>query len=357
MGKVKLGDYVEIISGYAFNSKLFNENMGMPIIRIRDVKRGYTETYTTQEYGEKYIVKKDDLLIGMDGKFNIEKWKSKNALLNQRVCKIIPKNIDKDYVYYLLPQKLKEIENKTSYVTVKHISVKQIEDIEFNLIEYKQQKNVANKLNKIQEIIDIRKEQMDELDELVRSQFVEMFGDNEKCDLCDIAEITMGQSSSSDTYNDEGTGILFFQGKADFQEVYVKTKHYCTKPTKLAKEGDVLISVRAPVGDVNITLTECCIGRGLASIRPKKNYSTTWFLFYALKSIQKEIENKGTGSTFKAINKEILYNLQMPIVEIDRQNEFVKFAEQMDKQKFKLQKSLKEIQKLQESLIDRYFGG
>ena len=93
MKKVKLIDVCDIKYGYAFDSALFNsDEKGMPLIRIRDVLRGFTETYTTENYSKDYIIEKDDLLIGMDGEFNISKWNSVNALLNQRVCKVIPKN-------------------------------------------------------------------------------------------------------------------------------------------------------------------------------------------------------------------------------------------------------------------------
>lgn len=262
-------------------------------------------------------------------------------------------NIDIRYLYYAITSM--DLSKYCTGIAIPHIYFKDYKKEKLNLPSVSEQVKIANKLDLMQKIIDLKQRQIEDLDELIKSQFVEMFENNTKCNLCDVAEIMMGQSPNSDTYNDEGKGIPFFQGKADFRDVYVKIKHYCTRPTKIAKEGDVLISVRAPVGDVNITSTECCIGRGLASVRPKKNHSTTWFLFYALKSIQKEIENKGTGSTFKAINKDILYKLQLPKVEIDRQNEFVKLAEQIDKQRFETQKSLEETQRLQESLMNKYF--
>lgn len=130
-GFIELGTVCEIQNGFAFDSKLFNsESKGLPLIRIRDVKRGFTETYTTEACDESYLVNDGDFLIGMDGEFNIGQWKSGKALLNQRVCKLVPsKEVLPKFIYYYIPQALKEIESKTAYTTVKHLSSKQIKSI------------------------------------------------------------------------------------------------------------------------------------------------------------------------------------------------------------------------------------
>ena len=102
----------------------------------------------------------------------------------------------------------------------------------------------------------------------------------------------------------------------------------------MAKQHAILMSVCAPVGAVNIATQDCCIGRGLASITPKVGKSITMFVFYALKYMEDEIERLGTGSTFKAINKDSYAKIQMPDVDIEKQIEFVKIAEQADKSEF-----------------------
>lgn len=169
----KLSFFSNVVSGYAFDSKLFNEMNGRPLIRIRDIKRGYSETYTTETCSEEYMVKKGDILIGMDGEFNAAKWQSEDALLNQRVCKlIINDNCDKDFIYYALPHKLKEIENSTSYATVKHISLKQILNIDIPDYDLVKQKIIAKELNILSNLIAQKKEQILKFNELVKSQFV-----------------------------------------------------------------------------------------------------------------------------------------------------------------------------------------
>ena len=125
-----LPEVCKIQYGFPFDSAQFSTSEGMPLIRIRDVVRGYSETFTTESYQDEYIVHQDDLLIGMDGEFNIAKWGKVDALLNQRVCRLIPSSeIDKNYLFYFMPRALKRIEEKTPFVTVKHLSAKELNKI------------------------------------------------------------------------------------------------------------------------------------------------------------------------------------------------------------------------------------
>jgi type I restriction enzyme, S subunit len=119
--------------------------------------------------------------------------------------------------------------------------------------------------------------------------------------LSDVAELIMGQSPPSKTYNESSDGLPFFQGKTDFGFRHPSPTSFCTAPLKIAKPHDILISVRAPVGPTNIADQECCIGRGLAAIRPRTVDGN--FLFFNLRYLEKYIASLGTGSTFHAINK------------------------------------------------------
>ena len=111
-----------------------------------------------------------------------------------------------------------------------------------------------------------------------------------KCNLGKVSTITMGQSPPSDTYNTEGIGLPFFQGKSDFSSVYPSVRVYCSKPKKTAQPNDILISVRAPVGATNIADSKCCIGRGLAAIAALPNVTFYKYLFYFLRCHEKKIE-------------------------------------------------------------------
>ena len=136
--------------------------------------------------------------------------------------------------------------------------------------------------------------------------------------LTDIAEIVMGQSPPSNTYNLSKEGLPFFQGKAEFTDLYPQVKKYCSQPLKIAKPGDVLISVRAPVGPTNLCPEDSCIGRGLAAIR-SLNGVPSRFLLYYLRSIEEWLSEQGTGSTFTAISKSHLQNINVPLPPLDEQ--------------------------------------
>ena len=129
--------------------------------------------------------------------------------------------------------------------------------------------------------------------------------------LKDVCRINMGQSPESTSYNESGNGIPFFQGNADFGERYPMTRIWCNAPTKVANAGDILISVRAPIGALNYAKEKCCIGRGLAAITPDSSRFSAEFIYWFLKGKNAELNTKGTGSTFKAIGRKVLEDFIM----------------------------------------------
>ena len=141
--------------------------------------------------------------------------------------------------------------------------------------------------------------------------------------LTDCCELVMGQSPVSSSYNTEKRGLPFYQGNADFGKINPITRCWCDKPIKIAYKDDILISVRAPIGAINIASEECCIGRGLAAVRALKGKCLYEFLYYALQSNTEELKSQGTGSTFKAISKQILANSELPDITLEEQHRIV----------------------------------
>lgn len=141
-------------------------------------------------------------------------------------------------------------------------------------------------------------------------------------ELQDVAEIIAGQSPKSEFYNETGEGAPFFQGKADFGDDYPTITTWCTKPKKMAKEGDILFSVRAPVGPTNIAKVDCCIGRGLSAVRPGDEILRS-YLRYFFKKIEQKISDHGRGSTFKAITQKDLKTLKIPLPSLSEQKAIV----------------------------------
>jgi type I restriction enzyme S subunit len=126
--------------------------------------------------------------------------------------------------------------------------------------------------------------------------------------LSQIANITMGQSPTGDSLNDSGDGVEFFQGSTDFGWRFPAVRQYTTQPTRMAKRGDILLSVRAPVGDMNIANLDCCIGRGLAALNSKEGFDG--FLFYVMKYFKQIFDRRnGEGTTFGSITKDDLHSL------------------------------------------------
>lgn len=141
--------------------------------------------------------------------------------------------------------------------------------------------------------------------------------------LREVATIIAGQSPPSNTYNENGVGLPFFQGKADFGETHPIARKWCLAPKKVAETGDILISVRAPVGPTNIARERCCIGRGLAAIRPDETVALRDYVLWSINYRQPELVAKGQGSTFAAIGQKDLKSLLIPVPPLDEQRRIV----------------------------------
>ena len=161
----------------------------------------------------------------------------------------------------------------------------------------------------------------------------------------------MGQSPNSESYNENGEGVPFFQGNADFGERYPMTRKWCTAPTKIANAEDILISVRAPIGAMNYAREECCIGRGLAALTPDKTKVSSEFIFWLLKGKNDELNCKGTGSTFKAIGRKVLEEILVPDIELKKQ---IEYSEIIEKVYAIIQIRKQEILKLDELIKARF---
>lgn len=179
------------------------------------------------------------------------------------------------------------------------------------------------------------------------------FNKNEwkKVRLEECAYINMGQSPASSTYNVEQKGIPFYQGNADFGELYPSIKYYCIDPIKTAKSGDLLLSVRAPVGKINIATSYCCIGRGLCAIQAKENICYQKYLYYVLKSREKEFNMKGNGSTFKSINKNQILETSFYLPNLEIQKKIILRLDNILKILNKKKQQLLELEKLSKCLF------
>ena len=173
--------------------------------------------------------------------------------------------------------------------------------------------------------------------------------------LKEFCDINMGQSPDSKTYNEQGYGLPFYQGNADFGKIHPETRIWCSAPVKKAEVGDILITVRAPIGAMNIANEKCCIGRGVAALTPKEECDKK-YLYYALESKVKDLMLQGTGSTFKAINKKILEQTHIPQYDINKQRYVANILGKVDLLIDKKQQQIEQISELVKSRFIEMFG-
>ena len=363
----KLTDICDIQYGYAFDSKCFTEDSSYPqLVRIRDVKKGYSETYYSGDYPEEYILSEGDLLVGMDGEFNIARWKCSGALLNQRVCKLIAKvGTNEEYLRFAMSKSLKEIEQRTAFVTVKHLSAKELNKLELDVPELSKQDKIADTLNRLERVIEARKEELEKLDNLIKARFVELFDgkypEDTLLNLCNIIDYR------GKTPEKVECGLPFITAKnVKMHHMTMEPREFISKETYdkvmvrgFPKEGDVVFTTEAPLGNVCRIPhfdTEFYIGQRIVTMQT--DALNPIYLEYALsdEEFARKYMSKSSGSTVTGIRVRLLEQLTVPIPPRTFQDEFSIFVEQVDKSKVAVQKALTETQLLFDSLMQQYFG-
>lgn len=367
----KLTDLCDIQYGYAFDSSNFtHDGTYPPLVRIRDVKRGYSETFYSGKVPEEYILHAGDLLVGMDGEFNIARWKSRDALLNQRVCKIKAKSgVDEEYLRFALSKILKGIEDRTSFVTVKHLSAKELNKIVLNIPKEHEQKIISSILSKVEYIIAIRCQELQKLDDLIKARFVEMFGDiTDMVPLGYYIETLVAGKSlvGEEECNNKvlKTGAVTYDY---FDSTQVKSLPLDYEPPEdhLVQSGNVIIS--------RMNTAELVGAAAYVWNAPEHTYlpDRLWraelcnntnpiFIWQLLiqRSTKESIRRmaSGTSGSMKNISKLGLLGLQVKKVDIVVQEQFADFVIQVDKSKLAVQQSLEKLEILRDSLMQKYFG-
>ena len=371
---IKLVDVCGIQYGCPFDASLFSTSPseGMPLIRIRDVKGGQTETYYSGEYSPEFIIRKGDYLIGMDGEFNIAPWQSEDALLNQRVCKIYTKSHDVviRYVYRFLQKELKKIEDETPFVTVKHLSAKRLNQVYLPVPPIAEQEKIVAELDCLSGIIEKKKQQLKELDNLAQSIFYEMFGDPVENDkgwdvkkFGDVANSELGKMLDSK----KNQGELYpYLCSANVQWNDVD----CTQVKEMRFEEDELERYRVYKGDLLICeggdTGRCAIWKSdnaiyyqnaLHRVRFVDGLMLPIFCLYTMKCYKErgEIDKYSSGQTIKHLVKKVLLTIPLIVPPITLQQEFASKIESIEKQKELIAQSIKETETLFNSRMDYYF--
>jgi len=378
MEMAKLIDICDIQYGYAFDSACFtDDNSYPPLVRVRDVKRGFSETFYAGKYPEEYILHAGNLLIGMDGEFNIARWKSIDALLNQRVCKLVAKEgTNEEYLRFAMVKELKVIEDKTAFVTVKHLSAKELNKLELDMPSLEEQELRANSLVNIEKIISLRKEEIRQLDNLIKARFVEVFGNPDtnskgwnECVLSEKLNVVGGYTFKSDQF-DEISGIPVLRigniNAGFFKPVNLVYWHEDENLERYAiYPGDLVMSLTGTVGKDDYG-NVCILGdeyemyylnQRNAKLEIKEGIDK-YYLSQLLKfaQIKKRLTGISRGVRQANISNKDILNLVVPVPPIELQEQFANFVHQVDKSKVAVQKALDETQLLFDSLMQQYFG-
>ncbi|MEC5174060.1 restriction endonuclease subunit S [Chryseobacterium nepalense] len=375
----RIGNAVRILSGYAFDSTLFNrEKKGFPIIRVRDVNSGFTGLYYAGEYNPAYIINKGDLLVSLDGNFKCVVWQGEKALLNQRVCKLIPdeNKLHKNFLLHILPQKLERIHENTDYTTVKHLSINIIRSIKIPLPPISDQIKIANVLEKAYTLKSTREENLDLLNMFLKSSFLKMFGTPQK-------NKNSWKKESGNTYCHSITvGVVVRPASYYVNDGVIALRTLNIKPNKIIldnivffseennqnklsksilKEGDVVFVRTGSTGTAAVIPKELngsnCIDLIIA--RPNTSIINPHYLAFFFNSEigKKIVSSQEVGGIHKHFNVKAIKSIDIPIPPIDLQNKFGKIVEKSGILIQKLEKNLIDINNLIGGLTQKAFNG
>jgi len=168
--------------------------------------------------------------------------------------------------------------------------------------------------------------------------------------------ITMGQSPPGETYNEIGAGMPFFQGRADFGFRYPTERVFCTAPTRLASAGDTLVSVRAPVGDINMALVDCAVGRGVAAVRHRSGSRS--FTYYAMRGLRREFDVfESEGTVFGSLSKKDFHRLRVPALPTPEVARFEELAAPLDQRIELNERESRTLAALRDALLPKLISG
>ena len=226
-----------------------------------------------------------------------------------------------------------------------------------------EQKKIAEVVFSIDDKIDLLNRQNKTLEQLAETLFRQWFvGEADESwvvgTLEDEFDFTMGQSPPGDSYNEIGDGIIFFQGRTDFDFRFPKTRMFTSQPSRYAKPFDTLVSVRAPVGDMNMAYTDCCIGRGLSAFRYRHNSTFYSYAYYKLRSLMQQIKQfEDNGTVFGSITKDDFSRLKNIIPTIELINNFQSKVKPVDEKIFSNYNQIRTLTQLRDTLLPKLMSG
>lgn len=274
------------------------------------------------------------------------------------------KGTDKDYLYYLVCSPLVRepaIKSMVGSSGRQRVQTDVVQGLSIAVPSIEEQRQIGGILRALDDKIELNNEINKNLEQQAQAIYQQMFIDNPDPDwiegsLSDIANITMGQSPSGSSYNEDGIGTIFFQGRAEFGFRFPTIRLYTTEPNRMAYANDILMSVRAPVGDLNVSHNDCCIGRGLAAIHSKTNHQS--FVLYTMFSLKKQFNVfNGEGTVFGSINRNSLNDMPILIPDDEQIEKFELIVAPMDATIRNNYDEICRLQAVRDSLLPRLMSG
>ena len=376
MKKRFLRDIAEIQTG-PFGSQLHKEDyvdVGTPIVTVEHLGcRVFSEqnlpmvSDTDKSRLSKYVLKKGDIVfsrVGSVDRCSFVDPKHDGWMFSGRCLRVRPsEEVDSLFLYYFfcLNTTKEFVRSIAVGATMPSINTKLLGEVEVVCPQIEEQRKIADILSKIDDKIEENQKINENLERQAKAIYQQMFIENTSPDwvegsLRDIADITMGQSPSGNSYNEDGIGTIFFQGRAEFSFRFPTIRLYTTEPKRMACANDILMSVRAPVGDLNIAHTGCCIGRGLAAIHSKTNHQS--FVLYTMFSLKKQLDVfNGEGTVFGSINRNSLNDMPILIPSDEIIEEFERMVAPMDAAIRNNYDEICRLQAIRDSLLPRLMSG
>ena len=404
-----LNGKINIKHGFPFKSEYFSDEATQFIVLTPGnfyeeggfKRQAGKEKFYTEDIPEEYLHQAGDLIVAMTEQAAgllgscARVPESGIYLHNQRLGLVTTdsKKILRDYIYHLFKTKTvrEQIRLTSSGSKVKHTSPERIYDVRVPLPTVLEQQNIVALLDALETKIELNNRINAELEAVAKTLYDYWFvqfdfpddspqgqgkpyktsggkmvynptlkreipeGWSDKT-LSEIANITMGQSPEGSSYNDEGVGTIFYQGSTDFGWLFPTTRQYTTAPSRMAKKGDILLSVRAPVGDMNIANTDCCIGRGLAALNSKTG--SDGFLFYVMKYFKQIFDRRNSeGTTFGSITKNDLHSLTLAYPTLDLLKKYDEIVTNYNKMIFERSLENRELVSLRDWLLPMLMNG
>lgn len=369
----KLGEVIDVRDGTHDSPKEALDGKYLITSRhIKDGKIDFEKAYKISwedfiNVNKRSKVDKWDILftmIGTIGEMAVVDFEPDFAIKNVGLFKTGNKDLAKWIYYYLKSDVAQgEIHANRKGTTQEYITLGDLRNFPIAIPPLPEQKSIAAILSSLDDKIDLLHRQNKTLEALAETLFRQWFVEEaeegwEIGTIEDEFSFTMGQSPSGSSFNEEGKGMVFFQGRTDFGFRFPDPRVYTDEPNRLARKFDTLVSVRAPVGDMNMAVEECCLGRGVAAFRYKDNPSYHTYTYYKLRSLMAQIKQfEDSGTVFGSIGKDDFNKLKNILPSSKLVEKFQAQAAPLDEKIYKNTLQIKTLTRLRDTLLPKLMSG